>query len=124
MEGRDFAGAFLQHYGVKGMKWGVHKKRVDREPPSEDARRVGNIHSRVGTQKTTKMLSNSELEDAIKRMNLEQQYSRLSGGRDKTKMQKAAKFVSELLITGGKQTVQQTATNEMKNQVQQVLKNK
>lgn len=112
----------LSHYGVKGMKWGVRRKSRQTDPASADAVRVGGVHARVKTQKTTKILSNQELQDAINRMNLEQQYTKLSGGLDKTRVQKGRAFLAKLLIDAGKQTVQQTATNEMRGRVEEQLK--
>lgn len=119
----------LAHYGKKGMKWGVRKDnpelRVGRrqtEPHSEDASRVGTIKTRAKTQKTTKVLSNAELRDAIDRMRLEQDFSKLSKGIDKTKTQKTVSFVAKLLGDAGKQTVQQAATGEMKSRVDEQLR--
>lgn len=112
----DAAVDFLSHYGVKGMKWGRRKSGSVREAPSEDAERVGGIHSRVKQQKSTKPLSNKELQDAIKRMQLEQQYSQLSGGLDKTRRQKASQFISEMVTGAGKNGIQQIANEESKKQ--------
>lgn len=56
----------LYHFGVKGMKWGVRKRRsVSSDTPS--------------THKVDpRTLSNKELQANIKRMQLEKQYSDLS----------------------------------------------
>lgn len=63
---------FIQHYGRKGMKWGVRTKRG----PS-DAR------TRRGTNRTTyskhpKNLSTHELEQRIRRMEIEKRYNQLN----------------------------------------------
>lgn len=50
---------FLEHYGVKGMKWGVHKK-----PSSSKRSLVTN----------TKKMSDSELKAAVERLRLEREY--------------------------------------------------
>lgn len=113
----------LEHYGVKGMKWGVHKRAPRQtEPNSADANRVGAVKTRVKTQKTTRILTNDELKDAIKRMQLEQDFSRLSGGLDKTRTQKAKSFVAKILGDAGKQGAQQVANNETKNLFEAALK--
>lgn len=118
------AGAdFLAHYGVKGMKWGQHKKSRQTEPNSSDANAAGAIKSRVKTQKTTRILTNKELKDTIERMRLEQEFSKLSGGLDKTHTQKAKAFVSKLLGDAGKQGSQQIANNEAKNLFENAIKN-
>lgn len=117
---------FLSHYGVKGMKWGTRKNgsgdvkpgksgKVN-EAPSEDSVRVGGINSRVKAQRSTKPLTNKELKDAIERMGLEQQYSKLSGGLDKTTRQKAALFIGNMVQVAAKQGGQQMLNNEFKTQ--------
>ena len=50
---------FLEHYGVKGMKWGVRKK-----PSSSKRSLVTN----------TKKMSDSELKAAVERLRLEREY--------------------------------------------------
>lgn len=122
LEQMDAAADFLSHYGVKGMKWGKRKSGAVKEAPSEDAARVGNIHGRVKTQKTTRMLSNKELQDAITRMNLEQQYSRMTGGLDKTKRQKASAFLSEMVQTIVKGTVKEAANSQVKDAIEKKTK--
>ena len=86
----------LEHYGIKGMKWGVRKNR-DSGPESSsapakpkptmsaDAKRVSKIKSKVKT-KGRDSLSNDEMQDLVKRMNLEQQYSNLNPSKAKKGM--------------------------------------
>lgn len=122
-EGEEFFKEEIKHYGVKGMKWG---KRKDREAPASEAVTVGAINQRVATQKTTAILSNKELKDAIERMRLEQQYSQLSGGLDKTRRQKVKAFISDLIYdtaTGTtKQQTSQLANGQVKDAIDQKLK--
>ena len=114
----EAASDFLSHYGVKGMKWGQSRaaKKANRESPSDEARKLGDIHTRAKSQKSTKMLSNKELQDAIKRMQLEQQFSQLSNNIDKTRREKASLFIHELVTGAGKQGSQQLANEEAKKQ--------
>lgn len=111
----------LEHYGVKGMKWGKRKSRQT-ESNSADATRVGEVKTRVKTQKTTKILTNAELKDAIERMRLEQDFSKLSGGIDKTRTQKAKTFVAKLLVDTGKQTATQAVQSQAKSMVDEQLR--
>lgn len=90
----------LAHYGVKGMRWGVRRssskstgpeditlktvpgKRVSakgggRHPASEDARTAA-IYKQKARKSTVDSLSNKELQALVNRMNLEQNYSRLT----------------------------------------------
>jgi hypothetical protein len=69
--GRDF----LEHYGVKGMKWGVRKKSGSSKggPASDDAKR----HA-ANKKKKVSELSDRELKDLANRLNTEQQVARLT----------------------------------------------
>lgn len=81
---------YLIHYGVKGMKWGVRKKR----------------NSISG-------MSDAELQKKINRMNLENQYKNLTS-KKKPKSNKGKKtliggiavgVISPLLISNGKKII-------------------
>lgn len=106
----------LEHFGIKGMKWGVRRRESSdggvgshlpslhkQGEPSHDAARAKTL--RVQARKGgTASLSNAELKALTERMNLEQQYSRLSGNT--TGMQSAragGKFVGNLLLGVGRQ---------------------
>lgn len=90
---------FLEHFGVKGMKWGVRNSEmgggsssavaVSAKPgkmvkttggkhhaPHEDAVKVA-ISKQKARKSSTDSLSNRELQDLVNRLNMEQQYSRL-----------------------------------------------
>lgn len=59
----------LYHFGVKGMKWGVRRKR----PMSDDAKKIASIK-----KKKIYEMSNNELKDANNRLQLESQYKQLT----------------------------------------------
>jgi hypothetical protein len=67
----------LEHFGKKGMKWGV--RRSPKPGASEDAQRT-TAYKKTAKRGGTKALSTKELQDLVTRMNLEQQYSRLAKG--------------------------------------------
>lgn len=50
----------LEHYGKKGMKWGVRKKRTRRE--------MAVINSRRNIQKNRKQMSDKDIKDYIERL--------------------------------------------------------
>lgn len=76
----------LEHYGIKGMKWGVRRsdeqlarargrrKTKEVSPDAERAKESFKKARKGGPQ----ALSNKELQELNKRLNLEQQYSRLT----------------------------------------------
>lgn len=114
-------GAYLAHWGVRGMKWGHRRSKeeisADRQQvevkvkagkgvvktsggkelqPHEDA-----INAKASKQRarasTTDALSNQELQALVTRMNLEQQYSRLAGPKERSLTTKGAAFLSKHL---------------------------
>jgi hypothetical protein len=89
----------LAHFGVKGMKWGVHRKSP--VPASKDAQRSLDVRKKAKTGKV-KSLTNEELQLAINRMNLEQQFKRLSVN-ERPPIQR---WVASTLLEIGKREVQ------------------
>ena len=99
----------LFHYGIKGMKWGVRRKEgpdgtvssrlkgrktADDTPDSDDAKKVKSLRGRkVST------LSNQELKDLNKRLDLEQNYSRLT--KKPSTVQKGIKYTQTGLTVVG-----------------------
>lgn len=109
---------FLEHYGIKGMRWGVRRsdeqlarareggdkvkvKKVKgkkvvvieggkNQSPSDDAVRTA-VSKTKAKKSTTDSLSNAELKQLVERMNLEQQYSNLTSKQAETT--KTKKFV-------------------------------
>jgi hypothetical protein len=119
--GEAFVDGYLEHFGVKGMQWGVRRKatvgpqevivRDSRFPGSKrlvakggkghpatreatSSREIG----RIGKKSGTKALTNKQLEDYNRRLNLEQNFTRLSYA-DKNPGQK---FVAHLMGQTGK----------------------
>jgi len=139
-QGQAAAEEFLEHYGVKGMKWGTHKSSSSSTPAgkvSVDVNKKGrpvatgghgftlkeDAARKLATQQVARKsglhtLTNKELQDAITRMNLEQQFARLS---PQSKKQKAKKFVAETLLGVGKQQISQAANNVASQQVAAAL---
>lgn len=79
----------MVHYGVKGMHWGVRKanssgggsapapKPAPKPRMSEDAKNVERAFSKIN-RGGTDALSNQELQHLVNRLNLEQNYNRLT----------------------------------------------
>jgi hypothetical protein len=67
----------LEHYGTKGMKWGVRKKNVPKQGPSADAKSA-HRHLIKATVSGPQALTNKQLKEVNERLNLEQNYAKLS----------------------------------------------
>jgi len=82
---------FLEHFGIKGMKWGIRRKRgsAKQKAPAE----------------TAKTLTNKELKKRINRLNMEKQYSKLAE-EDATASAKGLQLVTKMLKKSGKQKMQ------------------
>lgn len=143
MDGPNAAGAFgtldefLEHYGVKGMKWGVRRKRsgsssVEVATPagrrvqtrggsgqraSEDAVRTAVLRQRA-RKSTTDSLSNKELQDLVTRLNLEQNYERL---RPRRPSEQVAKFITDTLIGIGKDEAGKYIRSNVSSQIDGAL---
>jgi hypothetical protein len=117
---------FLEHYGIKGMRWGVRREtgsngRVDATPVTVTQPKPGSRLTATGGQNhpahedatkavaarqkarasTLAALSNDELQATVKRMQLEQQYSDLMNKRQgKSAAKKGQEIVKGLLGMG------------------------
>ena len=95
---------YLCHYGVLGMKWGrrsarnkisgLNKKRISKYSSDYN-------ETRTLRRKSSKKLSNEELKKLNKRMNLEQEYNRLSTSNVNRGMQIAKNVVATAGTIGG-----------------------
>lgn len=125
----------LEHYGVKGMRWGTRRSGV---PPSSviitqkgkklkakggenytaspdaiRAKTIGQVKKKSGVS----AISNKDLQTYSSRLNLEQNVKRL----DYNKKNAAQKFVSSLLGNTGKSAAQQVANEAASKQVKRLL---
>lgn len=87
---------FLRHYGVKGMKWGKSKN-----PASADAAASKNVRV-TAKKKGVHTVSNKELQTAIERMRLEQDFKRLKVNEKPV----VTRWISSTLLEIGKREVQ------------------
>lgn len=97
----------LNHYGVKGMKWGVRRAinpRTRRVKPTPAAS--------AGRRKEFNSLSNQELQGRINRLNMEKQYASLLRENElRTNWKKrAVNNVSEFLLGQGDRELNTVST--------------
>lgn len=98
MQQRDLGLAFLSHYGVLGMRWGVRKSRgsgrVSSHPYSKGSK--DHIKAQHLKKKGLKNLTNEELKTVNQRIQLESQYKKLNPGH----ISKGKNVLKELAGTG------------------------
>jgi len=109
----------LAHYGIRGMRWGVRGagRRGSKPAASTDSVRAKTYKQKVKKGKTD-ALSTKELQELVARMNLEQQYSRLSP----SKKAKGGKFIADILLGAGKQQATKIVNDRLTKQMESVLK--
>nr|DAM83765.1 MAG TPA: Structural protein [Caudoviricetes sp.] len=92
----------LQHYGVLGMKWGVRKAR--RNSGSTGVRKrnrriedVNDDYKRAHNRRSVKDMSDKELREMINRLQMEQNYERLSQSNISKGMSYVKKFTDNAM---------------------------
>ena len=119
---------FLEHYGIKGMRWGV--RRTDKElararrakaerSDTPKSKSDSSKNSRGNIGKRSSELSDKQLKDTVARMQLEQQYARMT---PKSTTRKAVDFAVGLAQNAAKQQMQQLVNQQMTQQVGRVMK--
>lgn len=82
VNGKEFE---LQHHGVKGMKWGVRKKRTYHED-----------YQKAHNKKSVRDMSDKELRDRNNRLQMEQQYAQLTKRKNR-----GAKVIKAVIAGAG-----------------------
>lgn len=95
IDGKEFE---LKHFGVKGMKWGVRRKRVKHE----DYRKA---HSR----KHVSEMSDRELRERNNRLQMEQQHAQLTKRKNR-----GAQAIKAVIATAGTLIALDNAINTYK----------
>lgn len=85
--GEDYV---LEHFGIRGMRWGVRRQRGLDGRVSDDAARAETLRN-VASTSGPRALTNKELQDLNQRLNLEQNYSRLTTPKNTTTMERIKK---------------------------------
>jgi ABC-type Fe3+ transport system substrate-binding protein len=89
----EAAKAFVEHYGVKGQKWGVRKA-------------TGSSTTRTTFKKAPSKLSTSELMTRIARMETEKKYNQLN----KQDVSKGREFVNDVMTSVGRNVLKTALT--------------
>lgn len=100
--------AALEHYGIKGMRWGVRKKR-SRSAESAEAARI--------KKKKVFEMSNEELKKVNARLDLEKKYSTLNPSTGA----KAKKLIGGMAGSVAKQVVSNAVSQAASNYAKKIL---
>lgn len=124
----------LEHYGIKGMRWGVRRtdeqlarargRRKKEGKPVTPTKKSADAAAAEESRKKAKKggveaLSNEELQQLNTRLNLEQQYTKLAGPSG-TKSA-GAKFAKDLVVNVGKQQVTRVANEQAAKAIAKTL---
>lgn len=107
---QDFSnlGEFLDHHGVRGMKWGVRKRRNE----SKRSRTFGSKGKKPVDP--LKDMSDKDLREILNRMQMEQQYRSLTTSRRKNA---GAEFAKSIALN----VARTQATNAVNAQIAKAL---
>lgn len=90
-DNEEDAKAFIEHFGVRGMKWGVRKRSTI--TPSSDYKKTAHLRNRHPAE-----LSNKQIQKINERINLEQNYRRLNPTRVKRGQDKAKLLLESAML--------------------------
>lgn len=129
--GEEFTGGFLEHWGIKGMKWGQRKRdpdggrNISKDGDSEDFTRTASIAIKAKST-GTRSLSNKELRDLVDRINLEQNFGRVTTPEAKSSspMKTGINYVGDKIRKTGDMTVDAILKTAVQIKVTEEMKKK
>lgn len=99
---------FIEHYGVKGMRWGKRKSRGSRNT------------ERTVYSRSPKKLTSAELDKRIKRMETEKRYNDLN----KRDVGRGSQLAHEILTNSGRTVATTVATGAVLYAVKKAIEKK
>lgn len=104
LKGQDY----LAHHGIKGMKWGVRRSQ----------KVLDQLAGRTSKKEDVKKMSDQELRQKINRIQMEQQYSKLTSRQ----MSAGEKAVRDVLANSAKNVATNYTTKAMTKAVEEIIK--
>lgn len=86
---------YLQHWGIKGQKWGVRRFQ------NEDGTRTEAGKKREAAARETDSMSDEELRNKVNRLRNEQNYTRMVANRNRSTTPQKLRNVSNMMKIGG-----------------------
>lgn len=111
----------LSHHGIRGMKWGKRngppypltqssKSQAERKASTGKTKGSEKQTTEASSKKKVSDMSDSELKEAISRLQLEKQYKDLTKSESVKKSAKGKEFVMDVLEKSGKNIATQFTT--------------
>lgn len=121
----------LFHYGIKGMKWGVRRTEAQlarargQKPSSESASKNTQMNAKTKSsspaRKKVSEMSDDELNRAVRRLQLEQQYRNLNPEKVSAGKKFADKVVKDVVVPAVTEVARNTLKNALTSAVESAI---